>query len=100
MKTTAGLALALLLALAPVPAARAAAGKIAVVAAENFYGDIARQIGGAGSRNRSKREEKGEGEPCGGLHDGKACILRANSAYPAGSTVSYTHLTLPTNREV
>src|SRR5664280_1378111 len=46
MKTTAGLALALLLALAPVPAARAADGKIAVVAAENFYGDIARQIGG------------------------------------------------------
>jgi len=46
MKTTAGLALALLLALAPVPGARAADGKIAVVAAENFYGDIARQIGG------------------------------------------------------
>src|SRR5664279_2881468 len=45
MKTTAGLALALLLALAPVPGARAADGKIAVVA-ENFYGDIARQIGG------------------------------------------------------
>src|SRR5476649_372827 len=35
------LALAVLLALAP-----AAEGKIAVVAAENFYGDIARQIGG------------------------------------------------------
>src|SRR5664280_1664007 len=46
MKTTAGLALALLLALAPVPGARAADGKLAVVAAENFYGDIARQIGG------------------------------------------------------
>ena len=46
MKTAAGLALALLLALAPVPGARAADGKIAVVAAENFYGDIARQIGG------------------------------------------------------
>jgi zinc/manganese transport system substrate-binding protein len=40
------LALAGLLILAPVPAARAAEGKIAVVAAENFYGDIARQIGG------------------------------------------------------
>src|SRR5450830_29772 len=38
--------LVLLLALAPVPGARAAEGKIAVVAAENFYGDIARQIGG------------------------------------------------------
>jgi zinc/manganese transport system substrate-binding protein len=46
MKTTAGRALVLLLALAPVPGARAAEGKIAVVAAENFYGDIARQIGG------------------------------------------------------
>jgi zinc/manganese transport system substrate-binding protein len=40
------LALAVLLALAPAPGARAADGKIAVVAAENFYGDIARQIGG------------------------------------------------------
>src|SRR5450830_1957074 len=40
------LALAGLLVLAPVPGARAADGKIAVVAAENFYGDIARQIGG------------------------------------------------------
>jgi len=40
---------AVLLALAPLclaPAARAADGKIAVVAAENFYGDVARQIGG------------------------------------------------------
>lgn len=35
----------LMLALAA-PAAQAADGKIAVVAAENFYGDIARQIGG------------------------------------------------------
>ena len=41
------LALAVLLALAPAPGARAADGKIAVVAAENFYGDIARQIAGA-----------------------------------------------------
>jgi zinc/manganese transport system substrate-binding protein len=40
------LAIAVLLALAPAPGARAADGKIAVVAAENFYGDIARQIGG------------------------------------------------------
>src|SRR5476651_1109390 len=40
------MALAGLLALAPAPGARAADGKIAVVAAENFYGDIARQIGG------------------------------------------------------
>ena len=45
MKTAAVLALAALT-LASVPAARAADGKIAVVAAENFYGDIARQIGG------------------------------------------------------
>jgi zinc/manganese transport system substrate-binding protein len=40
---------ALLLALAPLflaSAARAADGQIAVVAAENFYGDVARQIGG------------------------------------------------------
>jgi len=35
-----------LIALAPQPAAFAAEGQITVVAAENFYGDIARQIGG------------------------------------------------------
>jgi zinc/manganese transport system substrate-binding protein len=46
MKTAVGLALALLLAVAPAPRTHAADGKIAVVAAENFYGDIARQIGG------------------------------------------------------
>jgi zinc/manganese transport system substrate-binding protein len=38
--------LALILVLAASPAAPAADGKIAVVAAENFYGDLARQIGG------------------------------------------------------
>ncbi len=43
MKVT---SLALLLALCAAPPARAADGKLAVVAAENFYGDIARQIGG------------------------------------------------------
>ena len=51
MKTAAGLAALLALAaLTLAPPARAADGKkeskIAVVAAENFYGDIARQIGG------------------------------------------------------
>lgn len=46
MKTAAGLLLAALLALASPPGASAADGKITVVAAENFYGDIARQIGG------------------------------------------------------
>jgi zinc/manganese transport system substrate-binding protein len=46
MKTAVGLALAFLLAVAPAPRTHAADGKIAVVAAENFYGDIARQIGG------------------------------------------------------
>ena len=46
MKTVAGLGLAALLAFAAPPCARAADGKIAVVAAENFYGDVARQIGG------------------------------------------------------
>src|SRR5476651_2513746 len=40
------MALAGLLVLAPAAGARAAEGKLAVVAAENFYGDIARQIGG------------------------------------------------------
>jgi len=44
MRIIFGLALAALLAAAP--GARAADGKIAVVAAENFYGDIARQVGG------------------------------------------------------
>jgi len=46
MKIIHGLALAVALVLAPRPAAHAAENKIAVVAAENFYGDIARQIGG------------------------------------------------------
>jgi zinc/manganese transport system substrate-binding protein len=50
MKNVCGLALAILLALVSVAGVRAADGKkenkIAVVAAENFYGDIARQIGG------------------------------------------------------
>ena len=50
MRTVTGFHLALgltiVLALAAPPAARAADGKIAVVAAENFYGDVARQIGG------------------------------------------------------
>lgn len=46
MKTAVGLALAFLLAVAPAPRTHAADGKIAVVAAENFYGDITRQIGG------------------------------------------------------
>ncbi len=44
--TVFGFALALTLALSAV-SARAADGKLAVVAAENFYGDIARQIGGS-----------------------------------------------------
>jgi zinc/manganese transport system substrate-binding protein len=47
MKPIVGLAFALLLSMPAVaPAARAADSKISVVAAENFYGDIARQIGG------------------------------------------------------
>jgi zinc/manganese transport system substrate-binding protein len=46
MKTVIGPMLALGLILATAPATRAADGKIGVVAAENFYGDIARQIGG------------------------------------------------------
>ena len=43
MKALAGLALAFILALAQIPAARA--GTVTLVAAENFYGDIAHQIG-------------------------------------------------------
>src|SRR5664279_978796 len=46
MKAISGLLLALLLTIASPVAARAADGKISLVAAENFYGDIARQIGG------------------------------------------------------
>lgn len=50
MKLIVGVLFSLALALAPAPGARAADGKdgskLAVVAAENFYGDIARQIGG------------------------------------------------------
>jgi zinc/manganese transport system substrate-binding protein len=46
MKTITALAIAIVLALTSAPAARAAEGKLAVVAAENFYGDIARQVGG------------------------------------------------------
>jgi len=46
MKTLSGIALAFVIALSAASGARAADGKLAVVAAENFYGDIARQIGG------------------------------------------------------
>jgi len=46
MKTIIGLMLALGVILASAPSTRAADGKIRVVAAENFYGDVARQIGG------------------------------------------------------
>jgi zinc/manganese transport system substrate-binding protein len=47
LKTAVGFVFALLLGFAQaVPRACAADGQIAVVAAENFYGDIARQIGG------------------------------------------------------
>jgi zinc/manganese transport system substrate-binding protein len=46
MKTIIGLMLALGLILTAEPRARAADGKLSVVAAENFYGDVARQIGG------------------------------------------------------
>src|ERR1039458_4758769 len=46
MKTVIGLMLALGLILTAEPRARAADGKLSVVAAENFYGDVARQIGG------------------------------------------------------
>jgi hypothetical protein len=46
MKTVVGLMLVLGLILATAPATHAADGKVSVVAAENFYGDVARQIGG------------------------------------------------------
>jgi zinc/manganese transport system substrate-binding protein len=46
MKTVIGLALALGLILTTSPSTRAANGKLSVVAAENFYGDVAHQIGG------------------------------------------------------
>ncbi len=46
MKAIVGLGMAILVALVAVTGARAADGKIAIVAAENFYGDVAGQIGG------------------------------------------------------
>ncbi len=46
MKAIVGLAMALLIAFAALNSARAAGGKIAIVAAEDFYGDVAQQIGG------------------------------------------------------
>jgi zinc/manganese transport system substrate-binding protein len=46
MKTVTGLIVALGLILTSAPSTRAADGKLNVVAAENFYGDVARQIGG------------------------------------------------------
>jgi zinc/manganese transport system substrate-binding protein len=46
MKTVVALALVLGLVLTTAPTTRAADGKLNVVAAENFYGDIAHQIGG------------------------------------------------------
>jgi zinc/manganese transport system substrate-binding protein len=48
MKTVIGLALAFGLTVAATPSGHAADGKLNVVAAENFYGDIAHQIGGDG----------------------------------------------------
>jgi zinc/manganese transport system substrate-binding protein len=45
VKTLIGMATAVMFALGVAAPARAADGKIAVVAAENFYGDVARQIG-------------------------------------------------------
>ncbi len=46
MKTVTALAFAVLLTLSAAPATRAADAPLAVVAAENFYGDVAKQIGG------------------------------------------------------
>ncbi len=46
MRIIIGLVFALLGTLAALTNARAAGGKVAVVAAENFYGDVAQQIGG------------------------------------------------------
>ena len=46
MKTVIGAVLAFGLTLTTAPSTRAADGKVGVVAAENFYGDVARQIGG------------------------------------------------------
>lgn len=46
MKTITVHGLAILLAFAPLAGARADGDKIAIVAAENFYGDVAQQIGG------------------------------------------------------
>jgi len=46
MKTVIGLLLTLGLILTAAPTSRAADGKLSVVAAENFYGDVVRQIGG------------------------------------------------------
>jgi zinc/manganese transport system substrate-binding protein len=46
MKAIVALGMALLVASAAVTGTRAATGKIAIVAAENFYGNVAQQIGG------------------------------------------------------
>ncbi len=46
MKTASGLLAALFVACAALTTASAAGGKLAIVAAENFYGDIAQQVGG------------------------------------------------------
>jgi len=48
MKKIAGAALLAMLLVPPLQCAQAEGGKIAIVAAENFYGDIANQIGGDG----------------------------------------------------
>lgn len=46
MKTAVGILIALFVASVALPNARAADSKISIVAAENFYGDLVRQIGG------------------------------------------------------
>ena len=56
MKTVIGLMLALGLILTSAPSTRAADGKLSVVAAENFYGDVARQIGGDDVDGREHHE--------------------------------------------
>src|SRR5665648_414951 len=103
MKAISGLLLALLLTIVSPVAARAPDGKISVVAAENFYGDIARQIGGDAVQVASIMNNPDQDphlfETTPGLvrqlAGAQIAVLNGANYDPWMETVSYTHLTLP-----
>jgi hypothetical protein len=68
------------------PVAADLAGDVAIEILRRHHGDLA--VGGACAGNRGKREEKGKGEPGGGLHVWKACIIKCNRGAPCRQYVT------------